>query len=93
MKVIKAFGPGDLRVVEAPMPEPGHGYVRVKVRASGICGSDKWLWSVKDKMDSVARHEVSGEIEKLGEGVMINNVVGCGLCSACRAGEFVLSRQ
>jgi threonine dehydrogenase-like Zn-dependent dehydrogenase len=99
MKVIKAFGPGDLRVTEVPMPEPGPGYVRVKVRASGICGSDKWLWSVKSAMDSVAGHEIAGEVEKLGEGVtvlslgdrvMINNVVGCGECPACRAEEFVL---
>jgi len=99
MKVIKAFGPGDLRVTEVPMPEPGPGHVRVKIRASGICGSDKWLWSVKSATDSVAGHEVAGEVEKLGEGVtglspgdriMINNVVGCGVCPACRAGEFVL---
>ena len=99
MKVIKAFGPGDLRVVEAKMPEPGFGYVRIKVKASGICGSDKWLWSVNGATDSVAGHEVSGEVEKLGEGVtslavgdrvMINNVGGCGECPACRAGEFVL---
>jgi len=99
MKVIKAFGPGDLRVTEAPMPEPGPGYARIKVRASGICGSDKWLWSVKSETNSVAGHEVAGEVEKLGEGVtglsigdrvMINNVGGCGVCPACRAGEFVL---
>ena len=99
MKVIKAFGPGDLRVAEVPMPEPGPGYVRVKVRASGICGSDKWLWFVQGETNSVAGHEVSGEVEKLGEGVtglsvgdrvMINNVGGCGICPNCRAGEFVL---
>jgi len=102
MKVIKAFGPGDLRVVEKPVPEPKFGYVRVKVRASGICGSDKWLWSVPSENDSVAGHEIAGEVDKLGEGVanlsvgnrvMINNVVGCGACPACRAGEFVLCPQ
>jgi len=99
MKVIKAFGPQDLRVVEAPMPEPEPGYVRIKVRASGICGSDKWIWNVSEKSDFVAGHEVAGEVEKLGEGVaslalgdrvMINNVGGCGTCAACRAGAFVL---
>jgi threonine dehydrogenase-like Zn-dependent dehydrogenase len=99
MKVIKAFGPGDLRVAEVPVPEPGPGYVRVKVKASGICGSDKWLWSAKEAMESVTGHEAAGEVEKLGERVtglspgdrvMVNNVVGCGACPACRAGEFVL---
>jgi len=99
MKVLKAFGPGDLRVVEAPVPEPEPGCVRVKVRASGICGSDKWIWNVKGPMDGVAGHEAAGEVNKLGEGVtslaigdpvMINNVVGCGTCPACRAGAFVM---
>ena len=99
MKVVKAFGPQDLRVVEVPIPEPGPGHVRVKVRASGICGSDKWVWSVNGPTDSVAGHEVAGEVDKLGDGVhslklgdrvMINNVGGCGTCPACRAGAFVL---
>ncbi|MCL1819962.1 MAG: alcohol dehydrogenase catalytic domain-containing protein [Oscillospiraceae bacterium] len=98
MKVIKPFGPKDLRLVDAPIPEPNPGFVRVKVRASGICGSDKWIWSVTEPTDVVAGHEVAGEIDKLGEGVtsfavgdrvMINNVGGCGVCPACRAGEFV----
>ena len=98
MKVIRPFGPKDLRVVEAPIPEPGPGHVRVKVRASGICGSDKWVWSSGPE-GGVAGHEVAGEIDKLGAGVhsfsigervMINNVGGCGTCPACRAGAFVL---
>jgi threonine dehydrogenase-like Zn-dependent dehydrogenase len=98
MKVIKAFGPKDLRVTEAPVPEPPPGHVRIKVRASGICGSDKWVWTVKEASDSVAGHEVAGEVDKLGEGVhslspgdrvAVNNVGGCGICPACRMGAFV----
>jgi ribonuclease J len=69
MKVIKPFGPGDLRVVDVPMPEPAPGYVRVKVRASGICGSDKGLWEAKAFSDRVAGHEVAGEIDALGQDV------------------------
>ncbi len=98
MKVIKAFGPADLRIVEAPIPEPQPGYVRIRVRASGICGSDKWIWNVNGPTDAVAGHETAGDVDELGEGVsglsvgdrvMVNNVGGCGICPACRQGAFV----
>jgi len=98
MKVIKAFGPKDLRLVEVPEPVPGNGEVLIAVRASGICGSDKWFWRVSGPVDAVAGHEVAGEVVKLGPGVKklkmgdrvaVNNVVGCGHCHACRSGEFV----
>ena len=99
MKVIKAFGPQDLRIAEAPIPEPKPGHVRIRVRASGICGSDKWIWNVKGETENIAGHEVAGEVDALGAGVfglavgdrvMVNNVVGCGECPECRAGAFVL---
>ena len=99
MKVLRAFGRNDLRVVEAPIPDPGPGYVRIKVRASGICGSDKWLWNVGGEVRMVIGHEVAGDVDAVGEGVrslaagdrvMVNNVVGCGECAYCRAGSFVL---
>ena len=99
MKVLKTFGNQDLRIVDAPVPEPGPGCVLIKVRASGICGSDKWIWYVKNEVDTVAGHEVAGDVVKLGEGVtslspgdrvMINNVIGCGICLACKNGAFVL---
>ena len=102
MKVMKAFGPQDLRVVETPAPEPRPGWVLVKVRVSGICGSDKGIWFVKDKVEGVIGHEAAGEVVGLGEGVtslaegdrvMINNVGGCGECPACRAGAFALCRH
>jgi len=98
MKVIRPFGPQDLRIVEVAIPNPKPGHVRVRVRASGICGSDKWVWS-SGPGGGVAGHEIAGEVDKLGDGVcqlqvgdrvMINNVGGCGTCPACRRGAFVL---
>jgi len=71
----------------------------VAVRSSGICGSDKWMWQHQEPVRMVIGHEAAGEIVGLGGGVhhlrvgdrvAINNVVGCGICPACRAGEFVL---
>ncbi len=98
MKVVRAFGPQDLRVVEEPIPAPGTGEVLLRVRASGICGSDKWYWFVPAYSQAVAGHEACGEVVATGAGVhglhegdrvAVNNVVGCGHCPACRAGAFV----
>jgi threonine dehydrogenase-like Zn-dependent dehydrogenase len=98
MKAIHSFGPKDVRLVNIPTPTPGAGQVLVAVRASGICGSDKWLWRHPDPVTWVIGHEVAGEVVELGQNVRrlrvgdrvaINNVVGCGSCPACRAGVFV----
>ncbi|WP_232549871.1 L-idonate 5-dehydrogenase [Propioniciclava soli] len=40
MKVLKIHGKEDIRVEEAPMPEPAEGEVRVRMAYGGICGSD-----------------------------------------------------
>ena len=53
MNAIKAFGPGDLRLVEVPDPEPQNGEVLIKIKASGICGSDKWIWEVDSAVDTI----------------------------------------
>ena len=99
MKAINSFGPKDVRVVDVPDPAPGEGQVLVAVRASGICGSDKWLWRAAEPTQQVHGHEVTGEVVALGpavrrlragDRVAINNVVGCGACPACRAGVFVM---
>jgi 2-desacetyl-2-hydroxyethyl bacteriochlorophyllide A dehydrogenase len=99
MKAINSFGPKDVRVVDVPDPAPGAGQVLVAVRASGICGSDKWLWRAAEPSKQVHGHEVAGQVVALGpavrrlrvgDRVAINNVVGCGTCPACRAGVFVM---
>ena len=98
MKALRPFAPHDLRVVDMPEPpDPGPGEVKIAVRASGICGSDKWYWN-SGPTESVAGHEVCGQVIAIGPGVTrlhvndrvaVNNVVGCGQCPACQSGQFV----
>ncbi len=40
MKAARLYAPGDIRVEEVPVPVPGEGWVLVKVKACGVCGSD-----------------------------------------------------
>jgi len=102
MKQVKAFGPGDLRVVDVEIPQPRADQVQIRVRASGICGSDKWYWYVKEPTESIAGHEIAGEVTQVGEAVtalkvgdrvIVNNVGGCGHCPACLEGAFVLCEK
>lgn len=99
MKAIYPFGSRDFRLVDLPDPIPAAGQVLVAVKASGICGSDKWLWREEHPIQQVHGHEVAGEVVALGrdvhflqvgDRVAVNNVVGCGECPACRSGAFVL---
>ena len=77
--MIGAFLPGNSRVElrELPIPEPGIGQVLVKVKASGICGSDIHYIYHEHKGDSakgtayldvVAGHEPCGQIIERGAG-------------------------
>ena len=98
MKQVKAFGPQDIRVVSSEIPPLAADEVLIDMKACGICGSDKWFWFVEEPNDYVAGHEAAGEVVevgakvselKIGDRVAINNVKGCGVCSACRSGQFV----
>ena len=65
----------EFAVKQVPIPEPGHGQVRIRVAAAGICLSDvhliegglKPLFNPSDEV--TLGHEVSGTIDKVGEGV------------------------
>ncbi|OAS20493.1 zinc-dependent alcohol dehydrogenase [Paenibacillus oryzisoli] len=99
MRRIQAFGPKDLRIVEVEDPIlSSENSVLVDIQACGICGSDKWYWSVKSPAAMIAGHEVAGRIRavgdqvhhlKVGDRVTINNVQGCGYCGECMAGRYV----
>ncbi|MEW2352331.1 zinc-binding dehydrogenase [Spirillospora sp. NPDC029432] len=61
-------------VTEVPVPEPGHGEVRIAVKAAGVCLSDVHLIDgtvspLYLKGDEVTLgHEVAGVVDALGEG-------------------------
>lgn len=98
MKVANLHGPLDLRLEDAPLPEPVRDQVLVKVRSSGVCGSDVNSYTgrtYEGTFPYVPGHEWSGEVDSVGpEVVRLNKgdrvvgetVVGCGLCEKCKAG-------
>lgn len=102
-----AYLPGnstvDLR--EVAVPEPGHGEVLIKVKASTICGSDiraiyrEHLGKGPEGYQGVVcGHEPCGQIVKGGPGlrrfkegdrVVIYHISGCGVCNDCRRGYMI----
>ncbi|MBI2299027.1 MAG: alcohol dehydrogenase catalytic domain-containing protein [Armatimonadetes bacterium] len=91
---------GDRRceLIERDAPEPGFGEVRVRIRASGVCGSDLSVYRAPFINDEIKGHEPSGEVEKVGPGVRhlavgdrvgIHHHIGCGVCLWCVRGETV----
>jgi threonine dehydrogenase-like Zn-dependent dehydrogenase len=99
--------PGNRRVefCEFPVPQPGHGQVLVKMKASSICGSDiraiyrEHLGHGPEAYQNViAGHEPCGQIVKVGPGckrfqvgdrVIVYHISGCGVCNDCREGYMI----
>lgn len=97
-RVARFYDVGDIRLEEEPVPRPAAGEALVRTRASGICTGDLMGWYLRRKAPLVFGHEVSGEIEQVGEGVadfrrgdrvFVHHHAPCLTCRACRRGEFV----
>ena len=104
VQVRNANGPFDL--VEREIPEPGPGYVRIKVQACGICHSDSYTreGSFPDiEYPRVPGHEIAGIVDAVGSGVLgwkAGDRAGvgwhgghCGYCDPCRRGDFVVCQN
>lgn len=92
MKALVYEGNNTLEFKEVPPPTPGIGEVLVEVVAAGICGSDLHAFHGKDERRPaplILGHEVSGfaYIEGIRTPVVVNPLVTCGDCSACKRGE------
>ena len=96
MRVAMYYNNRDVRLEEIPVPRIGHGELLVRVRASGICGSDLMEWYRIKKAPLVLGHEITGEIAELGEHVrgfqigervFASHHVPCGNCRYCQAGH------
>ena len=94
-------GVGSVVVRDIERPTPGPDDAIIRVRASGICGSDLLMNADKTAPDVVPTgHEVAGEIVEVGERVDPSRVgqrvaidtLGhgktCGRCYYCRMGQF-----
>lgn len=77
---------GDVALVELPAPT-GEG-VRVRVRSSGICGSDLHLVrSSEFPIAATLGHEIAGVTDD-GTAVAIEPIQPCGDCDACASGDY-----
>jgi threonine dehydrogenase-like Zn-dependent dehydrogenase len=89
----------DKRVValtDAPVPELRPGFVRVRVRQCGICGSDLHIFRGHWRGGKLG-HEVCGVVEEVAEGVtgiapgtrICAECFGhCDACRFCRSGDY-----
>ncbi len=104
MKSMRLIQPGplqadSLKLVDLPLPQPGEGQVRLRVRMCGVCHTD--LHTVEGDIHPphlplTPGHQVVGIVEALGSvvsGIHLGDRVGvpwlhqaCGECQFCRRG-------
>ncbi|MCW2289947.1 S-(hydroxymethyl)glutathione dehydrogenase/alcohol dehydrogenase [Leucobacter luti] len=87
-----------LGIEQLQLADPEHGEVRVRVRAAGVCGSDRHVidgeWQVP--LPAVMGHEAAGVVEAIGAGVrelaVDDHVIiawhqACQRCAECAGGK------
>ncbi|MQA94135.1 MAG: alcohol dehydrogenase catalytic domain-containing protein [Streptosporangiales bacterium] len=102
MRAAVLYGPGDIRVVERAVPEPGPGEVLVRVAMCGTCGTDLKILDghfpqTPPYGDFVPGHEWAGTVMACGatvdefspgDRVCIEAHSGCGRCDNCLTGRY-----
>ncbi len=99
VKGLRFNGGRKSEVVDFPDELPGAGEVLVRLRASGLCGSDLHRYradpTVQAPLKTRPGHEPCGEVVELGKGVtrvrvgdriMQHHYLGCMECNYCRTG-------
>ncbi|MCH8328957.1 MAG: alcohol dehydrogenase catalytic domain-containing protein [Nanoarchaeota archaeon] len=90
MKVAVYHNNNDIRIEERPKPGISDGEILVKMKASGICGTDVMEWYRLKKAPYIPGHEMAGEIVesksekyKPGQRVFVSHHVPCNECKYC----------
>ncbi len=100
MKAVVFLGEGQLEIRDYPDPTPGPDEVVIRMKASGMCGSDlHHLHEPRRGEDQIVieGHEPCGVVEavgsavspreaKVGDRVMVHHYDGCRTCEHCRSG-------
>lgn len=97
MKAIQIVKPGELRIIDMEKPHIDEkNNILIKMRAAGICGSDVGIYHGTNAAATYPRvigHEMVGVVEeigsnvkklKVGDRIIVNQVVSCGDCYPCR---------
>ncbi|MCE7908546.1 MAG: hypothetical protein DYH02_09310 [Candidatus Omnitrophica bacterium COP1] len=107
MRMLVQTAPGKLEIQQVACPQPGPGEILMRVHYCGICGTDlmnyrgQYVWG-RDSFPKFPGHEASGVVEALGEGVnhfkigdriLPECTIGCGVCEWCKAGNYSLCRN
>ncbi|TDQ52187.1 galactitol-1-phosphate 5-dehydrogenase [Actinorugispora endophytica] len=105
MQAAVLHAPGDIRVEQVPVPEPGPNEALVRVAACGVCGSDipRMLRpGGAYHLPLICGHEFSGHVVALGSGlaaagtvkegdlVTVPPLIPCRRCTPCTQGHFSL---
>lgn len=100
MKAVVFLGEGNLAIRHYPDPEPGPDEVVIRIKASGMCGSDLHHLHGPKRSEAeivIEGHEPCGIVEKvgsavakneaqIGDRVMVHHYDGCRTCQYCRSG-------
>ncbi len=98
-------GNSTVELKEFEIPQPQHGEVLIRMKASTICGSDmRCIYhehlgkGPEGYQNVIAGHEPCGQIVKVGPGcrhfsdgdrVIVYHISGCGICNDCRRGFMI----
>lgn len=104
MKAGVVHAKNDIRFEEIETPRPGKGQVKIKVKYTGICGSDvpRVNGDACHFFPNVLGHEFSGTVVEVGEGVAAlkegDRVAGvplvpCMKCPDCQRGDYSLCKN
>lgn len=103
MRAVVVRAPMEFAVEDVPVPEIPQGGLLLKILACGLCGSD--LRTLRRGHRNVTfpwtiGHEISGTVDKLGEGytgewkvgdtLAVGPLAYCGTCEFCQDGEYEL---
>ena len=100
MRAVMFYAPGDLRLVEAPIPSVGRGELVVRIKTALTCGTDFKAYRqghpvLLARTPSPFGHEMAGIISEIGDGVtalregqrvVVLNSTPCDRCFFCEQG-------